>query len=291
MVETYILTFPEEIRKPTLRKLQDLNSKVKVFKLGPSKNQLEITPNLKFDLKPLFSGYKSIVDVYDIICKLNPEVVFELYGTLFLIKQMSGISSGIESKITEQLGVINGNGPAELGSLHSGSPEFKINPLINNQFRRPDIAWMTFGTENAITPVFPNKRYNGVPELVIEIRSESQSQMEQKDKMGEWINSGVEFGILVDYINQHTFRYATAASGLLPAIGNVNATGGTAHVHPNVIYAGITEEDFIWPALPPLAVNGLQYGPAFVVQIPVGTAFGQAVGGNININHANFRVV
>jgi len=245
---------------------------------------LEITTNFKFDLTPLFSGFKSIIDNYDIICALNQELVFELYGTQFIIKQMSGISSAIESEITGQLRAVNGIGPAQLGSLRSGSPEFQINGA---EFRRPDVIWMTIARNAAIAPLAPLKRYNGVPELVFEIRSPSQTQNEMKSKMGEWITAGVEFGILVDYINLVTYRYATTASGLLPAIGNANAAGGTSHAHPDPIYAAtITEENFIWPALPGVAANGCQYGPALVVQIPVGTAFGILVGGPININHA-----
>jgi len=289
MTETSVLTLQEEINKPTLRKLQELNRDVQVFRLGPSKNQLEITPNYKFDLKPLFSGSVSIVNNYDIICSLNPDLVLELYGTQFLIKQMSGISGQIEVRIASQLEAIIGVGPGKVGSVSSGSVEFMINPV---NFRRPDVAWVSAATKLAIQPPPGQTRYNGVPDLVVEIRSPSQSQMSQRNKIGEWITAGVDFGILVDCIGSVTFCYATAASGILPAIGTVNATGGTAHAHPNILYTGtIVEETFNWPLPLPAPVGGDQFGPALNVPIPAGTAFGIATGGVVNnINHANFEL-
>jgi len=284
MTETSFLTLQEEINKPTLRKLQELNHDVPVFRLGPSKNQLEITPNSKFDLKPLFSGLVSIVNNYDIICSLNPNLILELYGTKFLIKQMSRISSQIEHEIGGQFRAIIGFGPGKIGSAASGSCEFMINPV---HFRRPDVAWMTAATKLAILPIL-GERYNGVPDLVVEIRSPSQTQMDQRDKMGEWVTAGVDFGILVDYIGSVTYCYATLASGILPAIGTVNATGGTSHAHTNVLYAGtIVEETFTWPALP-APVGGDQFGPALNVPIPAGTTFGIATGVVNNMNHATF---
>jgi len=292
MTETSFLTLQEEINKSTLGKLQELNRDVPVFRLGPSKNQLEITPNSKFDLKPLFSGLVSIVNNYDIICSLNPDLVLELYGTQFLIKQMSIVSSQIETEIGRQIITIIGVGPGQIGSALSGSPEFKINPGVTNDFRRPDVAWMSAATKLAIQPPPGQRRCNGVPDLVVEIRSDSQSQMDQRDKMGEWVNAGVNFGILVDYIGSVTYCYATLASGILPAIGAVNATGGTAHAHPNVLYAGtIVEETFNWPLPLPAPVGGNQWGPALNVPIPAGTTFGIANGGVVNnINHTNFKL-
>jgi len=288
MTETSFLTLQEEINKPTLGKLQELNHDVSVFRLGPSKNQLEITPNSKFDLKPLFSGLVSIVNNYDIICSLNPDLVLELYGTQFLIKQMSIVSSQIETEIGRQIITIIGIGPGQVGSVLSGSPEFMINPV---NFRRSDVAWISAATELAIQPAPGQERYNGVPDLVVEIRSPSQSQMSQRNKVGEWIAAGVDFGILVDYVGSVTFCYATAASGILPAIGTVNGTGGTAHAHPNILYAGtIVEETFTWPLPLPPPIGGFQFGPALNVPIPAGTTFGIAVGGVTNINHTNFKL-
>jgi len=102
--------------------------------------------------------------------------------------------------------------------------------------------------------------------------------------MGEWISAGVQFGILIDYHRRCTYRYATTASGLLPAPG----AHANVAAHPN--FAAVCEERFPWPGAAP-AGAGPHYGPpGFVVSIPGGTHMGIALGGAVNINHALFRI-
>jgi hypothetical protein len=85
---------------------------------------------------------------------------------------------------------------------------------------------------------------------------------------------------VIDYIGQITYFYAATASGLLLA------PGFAANVTAHPTYGTITEEAHPWPALPAL-VNGMQFGPAFVLPIPAGTILVNTVG-PVNINHAVF---
>ena len=65
---------------------------------------------------------------------------------------------------------------------------------------------------------------------------------------------------MIDYISRNTYFYAGILACCLLLDLNV-----TAHS----TYGTVTEEVHPWPALPPL-VNGIQFGPPFVLPLPAG---------------------
>ncbi len=96
----------------------------------------------------------------------------------------------------------------------------------------------------------------------------------------------------IDYLNSITYLYATVASGILPANGTINGARGVA-TQLGGAFATIFEESFPWLALPALAANGAQMGPALAVNVPANThlgAAGVAAAGLFPINHALFKL-
>lgn len=70
--------------------------------------------------------------------------------------------------------------------------------LPDGSMRSPDGAWMEWERWRALDRA-EQKRFGHVtPQFVIELRSESDSLSELREKMGMWITNGVELGWLID---------------------------------------------------------------------------------------------
>lgn len=79
--------------------------------------------------------------------------------------------------------------------------------LPNGAVRAPDAAWVLREKWDALTKQQRMKFAPVVPEFVIEIRSQSETLQQQKDKMEEYIAVGVRLGWLLDPFDRNLYIY------------------------------------------------------------------------------------
>jgi len=269
-----------EISHKAFLKLKKENPKAELEKVGPRDLIVPTETILVFD--SVFS-----IDTWtllELFQGINSEVRFDfISSSKFKIKEMSSISCAIALEVGTVLRnhthAVTGGVPPFPGQCGTMQAQWR-DGWMPPERRIPDVWWIRTAAILAMGPAV-NNMLVGVPDFVLEVVSPNDTIIGQRDKMGTWITAGVEFAIFVDYIRRRTYRYATTASGLLPA------PGAHANVLAHPHFAGITEEQFIWPGL---VAAVPQYGPAgFVVSIPAGTLIGIALGGAaININHGLF---
>lgn len=245
----------------------------------PSSNDSIIVPSgCEINIAPFCFDTWELVDIF---LALNPEPRIEFVSTSsFIIKIMSKISDNIAQRAMVQ--ITNANMAAgDVGAEGGASAEFRDNWHAPH-FLKADGHWTINVNHFASNPT-ANNRVRAVPDFVLEVRSPTDQLVDQQQKMRRWITGGVNFGILIDCVDQvpTTYCYATTASGLLPAPGaNANTTA----------IGGVTQQSFPWPPLPPIAANGIQYGPPLLVPIPAGSIIGAALPGLLNINHGIIRL-
>jgi len=264
------LLFPLDIfNAKALQKIATLNPQIKIEKLCDNKISLTTARAINFK------------GIWDISAQRNFEQLADLNKDLKLelIKSNLVISPPMSS-IIGQLFHWNFAGGNRFGILGESSTQYL---LPNGDFLSPDHGWYTFARWLAVNNRACDKnRFPDVPHYVNETVSAHDSVLDQRDKCGRWISSGVEVASLIDKFRRRTYLYASTASGFLPPGPGVN-------VHPN--YLGVTEQTFVWPALPPpVAINlfhNVQYGPAFIVPLPAGCTM-VATGGPFGIDHSQF---
>jgi len=214
------------------------------------------------DISPIFTLPKD----FEYIEQLNEELRLETdSNNCLLISEMSAISDGIATKCSTQLDIFVGNN----GYVGGSSTNFVLPVGI----RKPDAWWTRTLIHQA--QVVGNQQV-GAPDFAIEVRSPTETLMHQRRKGGMWVQNGVQFVIMVDYIGRSTYSYALTASGLLPAINGANVVAA-----PN--WGNVTEERTPWPAPPAPDAFGRILGPALVVAVPAATHLGA-----FNLNHALF---
>jgi len=273
-----ILTLPVGIvTSQFVNLLSTLNPKISVVKQSPTQISLSTARSIDF------SGVWDIKNNFELLEELNPNLRIELFaGNLFISSPMGSLAGAINSAITRQLE--NWNYPANaveaFGRVGDSSTEFYL-PWGRDYYMRPDASWMQLAQYLAVAPAIRNIRFPGVPHYVNETVSFHDSIYEQRRKCGFWVWSNVEVVSLVDYYRGHTYLYASTNSQLLPAPG---AAVGVI-VHPD--YPEVTEQDFLWPALPALTAAGDQHGPPLVVALPAACTM-VLTGGPFAINHGRF---
>jgi len=81
--------------------------------------------------------------------------------------------------------------------------------LPNKAVRSPDISWLSKEKwDLAMTDEANKRRFpHVVPEFVIEVKSDSDSLKQQKEKMEEWMVNGCLLSWLIDYQGEKVFIY------------------------------------------------------------------------------------
>lgn len=81
--------------------------------------------------------------------------------------------------------------------------------LPNTAVKAPDVSWISKEKWNmAMSDEANKKRFpHVVPEFVIEVKSDSDSLKQQKNKMEEWISNGCILSWLIDYRGEKVFIY------------------------------------------------------------------------------------
>jgi Uma2 family endonuclease len=92
----------------------------------------------------------------------------------------------------------------DLGEAFDSSTGFR---LPNGADRSPDASWVSRERWEALTPQQQKGFVPLCPDLVIELRSESDSLPKLQAKMGEYINNGARLGWLIDPQNRRVEIY------------------------------------------------------------------------------------
>lgn len=138
------------------------------------------------------------------LCKNNRELKFErtAKGELIIMPPVGGESGNREAELIIDLG--NWNRQTDLGFTFSSSTIFK---LPNGADRSPDAAWIQKKRWQALTPEQRRKFPPIAPDFVIELRSATDDLQMLRDKMGEYIDAGVQMGWLINPQQQQVEIY------------------------------------------------------------------------------------
>ncbi|MBH8562326.1 Uma2 family endonuclease [Nostoc sp. CENA67] len=156
----------------------------------------------------LLSTLKLEIDLTDDqfyqMCQKNRDYRFERTASgELLIMPPTGSDTGRRNvKITTQLDIWNSK--SNLGEVFDSSTGFK---LPNGAERSPDASWVKIERWNALTPEQQEKFAPICPDLVVELRSASDSLKDLQDKMQEYIENGAQLGWLIDRKNKRVEIY------------------------------------------------------------------------------------
>lgn len=136
-------------------------------------------------------------------CRANPDVRMELNpkGEVEIMAGTGGKTGLIENLINRRIG--NWNEQTGLGVSFSPSTGFK---LRNGAVRLADGAWMHRDRWNALRPD-EQDRFVPAPDFIVEVRSPSDDLASLKDKMQEWLHSGVRLAWLIDPETETAYIY------------------------------------------------------------------------------------
>jgi Uma2 family endonuclease len=125
------------------------------------------------------------------LCINNPEIPLERNpkGALIVMSPVGGDSGSRELEFGIDLG--NWNRQTQLGKVFSSSTLFK---LPGGGDRSPDAAWIELSRWQNLTPSQRQKFPPIAPDFVMELRSQSDRLETLRQKMQEYINSGVRLG-------------------------------------------------------------------------------------------------
>lgn len=138
------------------------------------------------------------------LCQNNRELQFErtAKGELIIMPPVGGESGNREAELIIDLG--NWNRQTDLGFTFSSSTVFK---LPNGADRSPDVAWIEKKRWQALTAEQRRKFPPIAPDFVIELRSATDDLQMLRDKMGEYMDAGVQLGWLINPQQQQVEIY------------------------------------------------------------------------------------
>lgn len=129
------------------------------------------------------------------LCQDHRDLKFErtARGELVIVTPVGGEGGSWEADLIGDL--VYWNRQTQLGKVFSSSTCFK---LPNGSLRSPDAAWVILERWNQLTPE-QQKRFPPIcPDFVIELRSENDALEPLRQKMQEYISSGVQLGWLIN---------------------------------------------------------------------------------------------
>ena len=126
----------------------------------------------------------------------NPE------GRLCVTMPTGGRTGNRNAELTIQLGIWNRQ--SRLGYAFDSNTGFE---LPNGAMRAPDAAWVSKARLDAIPETQREKFLPVAPELVIELRSDSDRLPPLKAKMQEYLTAGVALALLLDPSTKKVYVY------------------------------------------------------------------------------------
>lgn len=143
------------------------------------------------------------------LCLTNPVLNLErtAQGALIVMAPVGGDSGNREADYIIDLGVWNRQ--TKLGKVFSSSTLFK---LPGGGDRSPDAAWVELSRWQALTPEQRQKFPPIAPDFVIELRSRTDDVGLLREKMAEYLASGVRLGWLINPQEQQVEIYRLGAA-------------------------------------------------------------------------------
>ena len=138
------------------------------------------------------------------LCITNPEMRLErtAKGLLIVMSPVGGESGNREFELGLDLGIWNRQ--TGLGKVFSSSTIFK---LPGGGDRSPDVAWIERSRWEVLTSEERAKFPPIAPDFVMELRSRTDSLQTLRDKMQEYMDSGVRLGWLFNPQDQQVEVY------------------------------------------------------------------------------------
>ncbi|MDY6940029.1 MAG: Uma2 family endonuclease [Cyanobacteriota bacterium] len=144
---------------------------------------------------------------FDRLCQANRDLKLErtAKGELVVMPPVGGISGNREADFISLLWLWNRQ--AKLGKVFSSSTIFR---LPNGGDRSPDAAWVSNERWESLTPEDREKFPPICPDFVLELRSRTDSLVALPAKMGEYLESGLRLGWLINPQDQQVEIYRQA---------------------------------------------------------------------------------
>jgi Uma2 family endonuclease len=129
------------------------------------------------------------------LCQANPHWKLErtAQGELIIMSPVGGVSGNREADLITDLTLWNRQ--SQLGRVFSSSTIFR---LPQGGDRSPDAAWVAQERWESLTSEEQEKFPPICPDFVIELRSRTDALSELREKMQEYLNSGLRLGWLIN---------------------------------------------------------------------------------------------
>lgn len=140
---------------------------------------------------------------YD-FCQTNPDLRIErnAHGEIIVMPPAFADTGNRNSRVLGQLFIWSEADAT--GEAFDSSSGFT---LPNGATRSPDAAWILSDRWNALQPEQQASFAPIVPDFVVELRSSSDTLVNLKEKMEEYIENGVRLGLLIDRKNYQVHVY------------------------------------------------------------------------------------
>ena len=151
------------------------------------------------------------------LCQANRDLRFErtATGEIIIMPPTGGETGNRNAAITAQLWIWNDQ--KKLGKVFDSSTGFK---LPNSAFLSPDAAWIKLERWNTLTPAQKEKFITLCPDFVIELLSPSDRTSVIREKMLEYLDSGIQLGWLINRKSQQVEIYRPNAEVEIKAAPN-----------------------------------------------------------------------
>lgn len=138
------------------------------------------------------------------LCMHNPEMAIEqsAQGVLIVMPPVGGESGNQEMEVGGELYLWNKR--TQLGKVFSSSTVFQL-PIGSK--RSPDAAWVELSRWQALTPEQRRRFPPIAPDFVMEVRSSTDNLPTLREKMQEYMASGVRLGWLINPQDQQVEIY------------------------------------------------------------------------------------
>ncbi|MBD2111098.1 MULTISPECIES: Uma2 family endonuclease [Cyanophyceae] len=138
------------------------------------------------------------------LCIHNPEMAIEqnAQGVLIVMPPVGGENGNQEMEVGGELYLWNKQ--TQLGKVFSSSTVFQL-PVGSK--RSPDAAWVELSRWEALTPEQRRRFPPIAPDFVMEVRSSTDNLATLREKMQEYMASGVRLGWLINPKDQQVEIY------------------------------------------------------------------------------------
>lgn len=138
------------------------------------------------------------------LCQANAQLNLERdrHGNIMVMAPTGSDTGNYNFELSFQLGYWNRQTRA--GYVFDSSTGFT---LPNGAVRSPDVSWIAKDRWERLTPEQRSRFAPITPDLVIEVKSESDSLSELQAKMEEYRENGARLGWLIDRFNKEIYIY------------------------------------------------------------------------------------